>query len=171
MIKFNYNILPSVTHIISIAITEDQAFKALKSTCRNRIRRGEKNNLIIDITEDPSIVNQFYEQYKEVWGKQGLVIPFSKERVISLFNNLIQQEKLLAIRVLLDKKVIATGLFPHDENAIYFWGAASWMEFQKYYPNEILHWSVIKFAVRNNIKVYNMCGGHSQFKNKFGAIL
>jgi lipid II:glycine glycyltransferase (peptidoglycan interpeptide bridge formation enzyme) len=73
------------------------------------------------------------------------------------------------LRVYHEEDVLATGLFPYDERCIYFWGAASWLRAQHLNPNELLHWHVIKYAVENGLKAYNMCGGHSQFKDKFGG--
>ena len=78
-------------------------------------------------------------------------------------------KRVLKLGIKYQDQIIASGLFPFDENSIYFWGAASWIEFQHLLPNELIHWEVIRFALKNNIKVYNMCGGNSQFKNKFGG--
>lgn len=162
-----YLVSNGVTHKVEIAENIDAAFSNLKSTCRNRIRKGEKNNLQVEVSKDSSIVNFFFDQYTEVYGKQGKTTPFGIKRVKSLYDCLHAANRLLSIQVKKKDCVIATGLFPFDENAIYFWGAASWLKYQKFYPNELLHWEVIKFAVTNRIKIYNMCGGGSRFKNKF----
>jgi GNAT acetyltransferase-like protein len=169
MRKYGFDRHYSITHKIMIQETEEKAFSTLKSVCRNRIRKGKKNNLKVEITDDPSILDYYFEQLKEVYGKQGIAVPFQKDRVISLYESLYKIKRLLPVWVKLKQKVIATGLFPYDENAIYFWGGASWLEYQKYYPNESLHWEIIKYAQLNHIKEYNMCGGSSQFKDKFGG--
>jgi hypothetical protein len=164
-----YSVSHGVTHKVEVADDIESAFQNLKSTCRNRIRKSEKNNLKAEIVKDTSLVGIFFDQFKEVYGKQGKSTPFGIERVQKLYDCLHPANRLLAVWVKKEGDVIATGLFPFDENAIYFWGAASWVKYQKYCPNELLHWEVIKFAVANNIKIYNMCGGGSRFKNKFGG--
>jgi hypothetical protein len=165
-----FHIGNSITHKIVVADDEESAFNNLRSTCRNRIRKGQKNRLKAEKTNDPGIVDVFFDQYKEVYGKQGKTTPFDIGRVRSLYECLHPSKRLLAVWVRNnDGKVLATGLFPYDENAIYFWGAASWLKYHKFSPNELLHWEVIKFAVQHKIKEYNMCGGGSQFKNKFGG--
>jgi hypothetical protein len=169
MERLGFNKHPSVTHKLEIAETEEEAFKRLLSVCRNRIRKAKKNNLLAEIATDPSIVGHFFEQFKEVYGKQDMVTPFGESRVKSLYDSLVKKKTLLPIWVKMGDKVIATGLFPYDERAIYFWGGTSWLQFQKFCPNEMLHWTVIKFAIKNRIREYNMCGGGSQFKNKFGG--
>lgn len=158
-----------ITNLIELPDTEEEAFSNMRSACRNRIRKANKNNLIVELMCDGSIVDHFFEQFKEVYGKQGMARPFGKDRVESLYKCLYNQKRLLPIMIKKNDEVIATGLFPYDENAIYFWGGASWLKHQKLCPNELLHWSVIKFSIENNIREYNLCGGQSQFKNKFGG--
>lgn len=164
-----YSASDGVTHKIEITDNIADAFSNLTSNCRNRIRKGEKNHLKVELSKDASIIDIFFEQYKEVYGKQGKSVPFGIKRVKSLYDNLHPANRLLSIQVKKEDCVMATGFFPFDENAIYFWGAASWLKYQKYCPNELLHWEVIKFAVTNRIKIYNMCGGGSRFKNKFSG--
>ena len=78
---------------------------------------------------------------------------------------------LLALRVRgPEGDLLATGLFPHDDRTIYFWGGASEAEAAKYAPNDLLHWTVIEMAAARGLRVYNMCG-HGFFKKKFGGVL
>jgi hypothetical protein len=159
----------NVTHKVPIPEDEETLLKNMKRTGRNRLKSALKNNLQVEQLESMLIVKIYIEQLKEVYGKQGMAIPFGEERVDSLcaVNNINQRVLRLGIRF--EDEIIATGLFPFDQNSIYFWGAASWIKYQYLLPNEIIHWEVMKFALKNNIKVYNMCGGNSQFKNKFGG--
>ncbi|MEO8193705.1 MAG: GNAT family N-acetyltransferase [Gemmatimonadales bacterium] len=160
---------PGVTHVIPLPDTEAAAWQTLKSTCRNRVRKAEKAGLICEVTSDPAIVDHFYRQYQEVYAKQGLALPMSRETIQSVFDRLVPKERVLPIWVRQGDEVLAAGLFPFDENAIYFWGAASWLKYQALCPNELLHWNIIKLAVARGIPLYNMCGGTSQFKDKFGG--
>jgi hypothetical protein len=165
----NFHVEEGVTHVCEIAGDLDRAWGLLKTECRNRVRKAEKNGVIVERTNDPAIVDHFFDQFGEVYGKQGMVRPFSKDRPRSLFNYLNPAGHLLPLWAVRDGEVLAAGLFPFDDRAIYFWGAASWLRYQKLCPNEALHWAVIKFAVENRIPLYNMCGGTSQFKDKFGG--
>jgi hypothetical protein len=157
------------THLVPLPPDESVAWGALKSTCRNRARKAQKAGLVCEVTDDPSVVEHFYEQYVEVYAKQGLVLPFGPERGRSLYQRLMPTGRLLPMWVRQGETVMAAGLFPFDQHAIYFWGAASWMKHQHLCPNELLHWSVIKEAIARGIPLYNMCGGQSQFKDKFGG--
>lgn len=158
-----------VTHLVPLPLREEDAWNGLKSSCRNRIRKAQQNGLVVRAAQDESVAARFFEQFVEVYGKQGMRTPFGPERALSLYRRLAPANRLLAIEVEQDGRTLATGLFPYDDQCIYFWGAASWLREQHLYPNEVLHWEVIKFAVSNRIAAYNMCGGQSQFKDKFGG--
>lgn len=158
-----------VTHMLDLPSDEDEAWGQLKSTCRNRIRKGEKNRLQVEVAEDLSLADEYFDQFTEVYAKQGMVTPFGRERPRSLLEHLLPAGRILPLRVTHDGEVVATGLFPFDEKCIYFWGAASWLRHHKLCPNELLHWSVIRHAISKGIPKYNMCGGTNPFKDKFGG--
>ena len=160
---------PGVTHIVDLPENEDEAWNNLKSSCRNRIRKAENNGLVVEVVEDLSLADEYYEQFIEVYAKQNMVTPFGADRPRSLMQSLVPANRILPLRISHQGEVVATGLFPFDENCIYFWGAASWLKYHKLCPNELLHWEVIKHAIAKGIPRYNMCGGTSQFKSKFGG--
>jgi hypothetical protein len=164
-----FQVQEGVTHLCTLPSDEEAAWATLRSEARNRVRKAEKNGLVVERTDDPAVVDHFHEQFGEVYGKQGMDRPFGKERPRSLFDHLLPAGRLLPLWVKSGDEVLAAGLFPYDERCIYFWGAASWLKHQSLCPNELLHWEVIRFAVRNGIPAYNMCGGASRFKNKFGG--
>lgn len=157
------------THVVPLPTQVDDAWNALKSTCRNRVRKAEKAGLRLELTQDPSISREFIERYAEVYGRQKLALPWGVERPKSLIEHLLPAGRLWLLRVWYRDTVVACGLFPFDERAVYFWGAASWTRYHELCPNEFLHWNVIRMAVEHGIVEYNMSGGHSQFKDKFGG--
>lgn len=169
MVGAGFEVQDSVTHLCHIPPGEDAAFASVTTEARNRIRKAVKAGVIVERTNDASIVPEFFAQFQEVYGKQGMTTPFAEERPQSLFDHLSPAGRMLALRVRQGEEVLATGLFPFDDRAIYFWGAASWLRHQKLCPNEALHWAVFQFAVERKIPIYNMCGGRNQFKNKFGG--
>lgn len=162
-----YELDPDVTFLVTI--DEERAmWDRLKSECRNRIRRSLKNGLRVERTTDPALIHEYYAQLRDVFLRQGRVPTYGEDRVQALWDALTPAGKLLALRVLRGEKVIATGVFPHDERALYFWGGASWTSAYSLYPNELLHWNAMLFALERGIPAYNMCGGGS-FKPKFGG--
>jgi hypothetical protein len=59
----------SVTHLVPIGPNEDIAWEALRSEARNRIRKAERNGLIVDSSADPRIVREFFDQFTEVYAQ------------------------------------------------------------------------------------------------------
>lgn len=159
----------SVTHLIKLPDSEDAAWGMLKSSCRNRVRKAQQAGLEARIATDETVAERFFEQFIEVYGKQGMQTPFGVERPKSLYRHLAPVGRLLPIEIVQNGRVLASGLFPYDDSCIYFWGAGSWLREQHLCPNELLHWEVMRFAVQQGIRAYNMCGGRSQFKDKFGG--
>ena len=169
MLDHGFKMDDSVTHVVPVPNDVEAAWGGLRSEARNRIRKSEKQGVVVEATTDPAIVDQFYEQFGEVYGKQGMVRPFGPERARSLYDNLFPAGRLLPLWARRGDDILAAGLFPYDEKCIYFWGAGSWLKYHQFSPNEALQWGVIKFAAERGIPSYNMCGGTSQFKNKFGG--
>ena len=167
MRQAGYELDADTTFLVTID-TESHMWARLKSECRNRIRRGLKNGLRVERTTDPAFVGEYYAQLRDVFLRQRRVPTYNQDRVRSLWECLMPAGKLLALRVCKEDTVVATGLFPHDERGIYFWGGASWTSAYSLYPNELLHWNAMLFALERGIPVYNMCGGGS-FKPKFGG--
>lgn len=160
----------SWTHAIELAVDQEGAWQALHSTCRNRVRKAERAGLTVEFSSDPAVADIYYDQFTEVYGKQGMATPYDRSRPRSLVASLLPARRLLAAVVKQqDGTAVASGLFPYDEKCIYYWGGASWLSAHALCPNELLHWSVIKFAIANGIPRYDMCGGGSQFKRKFGG--
>lgn len=169
MRSHDFEIHSGVTHVVDLPDNEEEAWNNLKSSCRNRIRKAEKNGLEVEVVEDLSLADEYYAQFIEVYAKQNMVTPFGLDRPRSLMQCLVPANRILPLRISHQGEAVATGLFPFDENCIYFWGAASWLKYHKLCPNELLHWEVIKHAIAKGIPKYNMCGGTSQFKSKFGG--
>jgi lipid II:glycine glycyltransferase (peptidoglycan interpeptide bridge formation enzyme) len=164
-----FEVQAGLTHVCRLPDDVDRAFASLSTEARNRIRKSRKNGVVVERIDDPVVVTHFFEQFREVYGKQGMTTPFAEERPRSLFHHLMPARRLLPLWARQGDEILAAGLFPYDDRCIYFWGAASWLRHQRLCPNEALHWGVMQFAVENAIPVYNMCGGNSQFKNKFGG--
>jgi len=136
--------------------------------CRYAIRKATKNGLKVERTTDPIFVAEYYTQLREVFGRQGLTPTYDRRRVETLWDALMTAGRLLALRVWAGSEVVATGLFPYDERVMYFWGGASRVAAYHLYPNELLQWHAMLFALEMGIPTYHM-GGGGTFKEKFGG--
>lgn len=168
MRKKGYAVSEGITYIVSLSSNEDQMWKNLKKkSCQYAIRKAKKEGLIVQENSTPFFIDEYYRELKEVFAKQRLIPTYPIERVRSLFKNL-QPNSLFALQVKNGDEIIATGVFPHDDRCIYFFGGASWIRFHYLCPNELLHWTAMTLSAKLGIQQYNMCGGGS-FKPKFGG--
>ena len=146
-------------------------WRALDPTCRNRIRKATAAGLFIEDTDDPDFVEEYYEQYATVMRQKGMPPHYPLSHPKLLFAHLKKASCLFALRVKDPSgRVLATGLFPYDDRALYFWGGASTPDSLHLCPNDLLHWTAMRFAAERGLLTYNM-SGHGRFKKKFGGTL
>jgi len=71
--------------------------------------------------------DEYYEQLKDVFAKQGLVPTYNVERVRALVKNLEPTGRILLVRARAIQKgsAFATGIFPGFNKIAEFWGNAS----------------------------------------------
>ena len=138
---------------------------------RNQIRKAMRSGLTIEDTDDPALADQFYDCFLELMRQKGLVPPYPREYPHLLIQHLRKADLLFCLRVRdASGRVLATGLFPHDDRTVYFWGGASWHDGRDLNPNDFLQWSVMRLGAERGLRTYNMCGG-GRFKRGFGGEL
>lgn len=167
-----YEAVPGWTYIVKLTPENPQLiWDAFESSCRNKIRKASKLGLSAEDTDDPTLADEFYDQYIDLMRHKGLVPSYPREYPRLLFDYLKKKDLLFALRVRDGHgRVLATGLFPHDHRTLYFWAGASWRDGREFAPNDYLQWHAMSLAAQRGLRVYNMCG-YGRFKKKFGGTL
>src|SRR3989442_1557306 len=81
-----------------------------KSRC---VRKAEKSGVTIEEAHDIAFADEYYEQLKDVFAKQGLVPTYDVERVRALVRHMEPSGNVLLLRARdPEGKCIATGIFP-----------------------------------------------------------
>jgi glycosyltransferase involved in cell wall biosynthesis len=166
---FQHRILSSFQ--IDLTRSEDELFAAMTGACRRCIRKAEKSGVTIEeARNDPSFASEYYGQLQDVFAKQGLVPTYDLRRVRSLIRHLEPAGNLLLLRARDGSgQCIATGIFPAiSAKCAYFWGMASWREYQILRPNEALLWYAIRYWKARGIHCFDM-GGAGEYKRKYGG--
>jgi hypothetical protein len=65
-------------------------------------------------------------------------------------------------------RCIATGIFPHLNGVMHFWGGASWRQHQHLRPNEALQWHAMRIGKQKGLRIYDMGGGVG-YKKKYAG--
>jgi CelD/BcsL family acetyltransferase involved in cellulose biosynthesis len=155
---------------IDLTKSEDELFVNMKNkSCRWPIRKAAKSGVVIEEASDLDFADDYFAQLKDVFAKQSLVPTYGVERVRALIRNLYQTGNLLLLRARNPEGVcIATGIFPAFNDTMYFWGGASWRQYQILCPNEAIIWYAMRRWKSRGIKKFDM-GGGGEYKRKYGG--
>jgi len=150
--------------------SEEELFSEMDSACRRCVRKAEKSGVVIEEAQDVGFAEEYYEQLKDVFAKQGLVPTYGLDRVRSLVKNLLSTGRVLLVRARdAEGKCIATGIFPGFNKIAEFWGNASLRDTQILRPNEAIHWYAMRYWKRRGAAIYDW-GGEGTYKEKYGCI-
>jgi hypothetical protein len=170
-----YNCLEWKSYVIPLSYDHEEMWKNLKSKCRNRIRKGLKNGLVAEDCENINFLEEHYKQLEDVYSKQGRIPRLSIDMYRSLFRHLKSDNLLFTLQVKHGDRVIASGIFQHDERSVYSLSTASYKKYQKLFPNELLIWKIMRLSAELGIKNfsigdnYRTIEGSGRFKDKFNG--
>ncbi len=115
-----------VSYRTDLTKSEDELFQGMESACRRCVRKAEKSGVTIEEAHDSAFADEYYEQLKDVFAKQGLVPTYDVERVRALVRHTEPGGNVLLLRARdPEGKCIATGIFPGFNKIVEFWGNAS----------------------------------------------
>jgi hypothetical protein len=167
-----YEAEEGLTYVVRVTPDDEKAcWDRIHSKKRNQIRKAIKCGLTVEDTDDPVVADEFYTRFEDLMRRKGRVPPYPAEYPRLLFRHLKPAGLLFSLRVRdASGAILATGLFPHDDATLYFWGGSSWQDGRDLNPNDFLQWSAIRLASQRGLKAYNMCGP-GRFKRGFGGDL
>ena len=152
------------------ARAEEELFNGMESACRRCVRKAEKSGVTIEEAHDSAFADEYYEQLKDVFAKQGLVPTYKVDRVRALIKHLEPTGRALLLRARdPEGKCIATGIFPGFNKIAEFWGNASLRSGQIWRPNEYIQWYVMRYWKKRGVEVYDW-GGEGSYKEKYGCV-
>jgi CelD/BcsL family acetyltransferase involved in cellulose biosynthesis len=153
---------------IDLTQDEDTLLSEMASSCRRAIRKSEKEGVRVEEAHGIDFADEYYEQLRDVFAKQGRRPPYGLDRVQEMIRCLEPTGNLLMVRAVASGgERIATALFPVHQDFGYFWGGASWRQHQALRPNEAIFWYVIRTLKERGVPLLDM-GGGGEFKKKFG---
>jgi hypothetical protein len=148
---------------------EEKLFSDMTSACRRCVRKAEKEGVCVEEAHDMGFADDYFAQLKDVFARQRLQPTYGIERVRQLIKHIHHTGQLLLLRAR-DRqgRCIATGIFPHLNGVLYFWGGASWRMHRILRPNEAIQWEAMRMAKRKGLRTYDM-GGGGEYKRKYGG--
>lgn len=160
-----------ISQICSLSDGKDSVWARMYGICRTRIRKAEKSGLTVESATDTGFIDEFYSRFTKVLAHKGKIPGYGINYVHQIFTHLGGADRLFALRVKHEGRVIAEAYYPHDERAMYFGDAAYDIESLPLCPNELLHWTAMQMAIERDIPIFFMGGDPvpSRFTRKFGG--
>jgi hypothetical protein len=171
MKSLGFTAVTGAAQICPLPASESEAWQAMSSNCRQRIRRSENSELVAELSTDPDAVKWFYARYVQLLRSKHLTPEYSEQTPILLRQHLSEADRLFIISVKYRGEVIATALYPHDQRCMYYWDGAYNPAYTHFSPNEMLHWTAMKLAIARGIGSFHIGGepAPSRFSQKFGG--
>ncbi len=159
------------TCYVDLRREEDELWKALKSTCRTRIRKARKSGISVRIEEDDGYLPEFWQMASEVFARSGLRPTFTRRLLEGVHERLFPVGELLVMSAWLDDKRVATLVLPRDDRTAMYWAGGASGDALALAPNNLLHWEAILESRRLGLARYDFIstrGGPGRFKKTFG---
>ncbi len=160
------------TYVVTLTPADpEQMWKAINVKSRQKVRKARRLGVTVEESTDSSMTDEFFDQFVEVLARKNLFPPYRPSCPRTLFEYLKPKDLLFAFVLRAPNgRPIATGMFPHDERSVYFWGGGSRINAWGFSPNDLLQWTVMETAAKRGLTMYNMCS-YGYFRSKFGGTL
>ncbi|MFZ5759501.1 MAG: FemAB family XrtA/PEP-CTERM system-associated protein [Thermodesulfobacteriota bacterium] len=159
-----------VTMLLALQPTEELMWQALPSERRNRIRKAQKNDLSTSIGA-LDIIDEFYRTFAVNMRDLGSPV-HSKRFFINIIEEFPAKTKIMLVKH--QSMVIGAALcFIHNNTISIPWVSSLRSHFDLY-PNNILYWDAMKFAISQGCTCFDFGrsshgSGTFLFKKRWGA--
>lgn len=158
------------TYELDLTRDEQTLWDNLKSTCRTRIRKGEKNGLTIREETNADYLDDFWAMAVDVFAKSAKQPPFSMALLQRIESNLRARGELIVTTAFLGSERVATLIIPHDGRTAMYFAGGSRSERLDLAPNNLLHWKTILLCRQRGLTKYDFIsnrGNPGRFKATF----
>ena len=162
-----------VTYIIDLTKGRDHIYSRMKQSCRNQVRQGIRNNLVVTEAEDIEHWKKYYEIYRDTlkrWGSKTLYV--LKWKIFKILFS--KQDSNIKLWLVWHKDdPIAGGICFYSHGKITSWHIASLSEYHQLRPVNLLKYTIIKDGMNKKYNVFDFetAGGNKglqKFKKSFG---
>jgi hypothetical protein len=160
------------TLVTDLTKSEEEMFRVMNGTCRTCIRKAEKCGVQIEEARDDKFAEDYHEQLRHLFRRQGLVPTYGLDRVQQLIRHMLPSGHLLLLRARDPKgSCIATSIYVGLNKVAVYWGNASFRESQHFRPNELLNWYAMRHWKQRGMQVFDWGGGagYGRYKAKYGG--
>jgi hypothetical protein len=171
MAGLGYCVDPYITYVVDLAASEEEILARMHPKTRQHIRKAIRAGLHAEVVTDLHFADEYHEQLRYVFARQGLVPTYSAERVRQLAMALQPTGQILLLRVRgLDGLSLSTGVVvARNENAV-IWGTASFHQKSRSHPTQLLWWEAMRYWRAQGVLRCEL-GGAGEHMAQYGGVM
>jgi hypothetical protein len=161
-------------HVLPLSDHEDRMFSRLESRVRRGIRKAERSNVRVEISQTMEAVRAFYSLHCRTRRRHGLP-PQSFSFFKNIFRHVLSKGLgFVILGIYEDKPIVAAVFFHLGNKAIYKFGASE-TAFNRLCGNNLIMWEAIKWYSARGFDLLHFGRGSianeglRQFKLSFGT--
>jgi len=167
LVKYNQTV------IIELNKSENEILSDMNPTCRNKIRKAIKNNVIIKNDYDFNKLETFIHNYFETMERLGAIDYYYFD--VQWFYKLIEilQNNVCLFHAWIDDKIVASSIFIEQKPYIHYFLTGATLESRKIGANNLLIYEVALWAKKRGFLFFHLGGGYHpedtlyKFKSSF----
>lgn len=166
---------------LDLTASADQLLADMRKNTRYEVRRAEKLGIVVEISEDPTQIPEFYQHQLYLAEKHGFV-PFAQDFLQHQFDAFVAQGSAALLHATLDGQLLASAfLLFYNHEAVYHYGISTPAN-DKLPGSYACQWTAIQEAKKRGCTRYNFWGvapkdqpshrfaGVGLFKRGFGGV-
>lgn len=142
----------------------DEVWSRLESDCRRNIRKAERLGIGTVNMDDADL---FYEMLEDTLRRHGSSSWQPEAFFRRLMESLPKRDLLWCWGASLEGKVIAAGLFLHDDTEVHYLSGASRPEYGSLPTSYLLHWRAIETGARAGLETFHSEASHVRSIDRF----
>lgn len=171
---------PELSWILNIEKNEDELLSDMRKTTRYMIRKAQKENVVIEQSDEIKTIEKLWPIYKETAQRQKFT-PFSKKFLKKEFEIFSKSDQVKIFLGKYNGETVVAAMIVFFGDSAFYHHSGSLKKHEKIGISYLLQWEVIKEAKRRGLKKYNFWGispdekpshpwaGLSLFKKGFGG--
>jgi lipid II:glycine glycyltransferase (peptidoglycan interpeptide bridge formation enzyme) len=160
------------TYVLDLRGGEEALWKNLEQRGRSHVKKARKMGVVMESLTEQGAIDDFYPMLQATFRRQRAVSAHPKRFFLAMYNRLLPCATMEVLAARYEGRIIAMGLFVHDQHEIHFVSGASLAEYHHVYPNNLMHWHVIASSAQRGLTKYDFGGkgqpGIDKFKETFG---
>ena len=166
--------------VLNLEKSEEEILAGASQGFRRKLRKAEKNDIAIEVSNDPKVMKDFCDLETKHAERQGYV-PFARSFLTKQFEAFAKNDEVLMYTAKKDGQILAMNfMIFYGPEASYHYGVSSDLGTQ-YSGAPLMHLKAMEEARKRGIKRYNLWGivgqdetthrfyGVSEFKRSFGC--